>query len=295
MSDFARVAAAQYPIEEPETLNAYLGKLTRWVEAAVDQADVLVFPEYSGAEAMAVLGRAANQDLLGATKAFQSLIPDIHGAVEALARKHGCYILSPSLPERSNDGRIRNVTRFWSPSGAYGSQDKLILTPYDREDWAITPGEGQTLFDTPFGKMGVAICYDIEFPKHIRSLTEAGAEIILCPSCTDTLAGYWRVRVGAMARALENQCAVVQAPTVGDAAWTPALDVNRGAAGVFVPPDSQFNDNGVLALGELDQPQWVFASVDLTALLRLRNSGDVRTFKDWSKQIVSPPKLLTLT
>lgn len=289
-----RVAAAQYPIEEPGTLGEFLAKLTRWVDEGARDSDLLVFPEYGGAEVMAVLGREINRDLLAATRAIQTLVPEIDAHLSGLARSRGVFILAPSLPVANSAGEIQNVARFHAPSGKSEVQAKLVLTPFDREIWHLHPSRTQTLFDTPFGKIGVAICYDVEFPLQVRALAEAGARLILCPSCTDTEAGYWRVRIGAMARALENQCIVVQSPTVGNVNWTNALDINRGAAGVFAPPDMAISSNGVLALGSMDRAQWLKFTVDLGRLEDIRQRGEVRTFNDWPKQMSGSVKLVEL-
>ena len=119
------------------------------------------------------------------------------------------------------------------------------------------------MFDTALGRIGIAICYDSEFPLLVRAMAEAGAELILVPSCTERVAGYHRVRTGSMARALENQIATVQSPTVGDALWSPAVDRNTGAAGVYVPSERLVSETGVLAEGTMNEPQWVTATVDL--------------------------------
>ncbi|MBC6905788.1 hydrolase [Saccharophagus sp. K07] len=294
MSQVIRIAAAQYPIEEPKNLAEFFAKITRWVDQAAQDSDLLVFPEYGGAEVMAVLGRELNRDLLAATRGIQSLIPEIDAHLAQLARSRGLFILAPSLPVENSAGEIQNVARFHAPSGKSEVQAKLVLTPFDREIWQLSPARTQTLFDTPFGKIGVAICYDVEFPLQVRALAEAGARLILCPSCTDTEAGYWRVRVGAMARALENQCVVVQSPTVGNVSWTNALDINRGAAGVFAPPDMAISSNGVLALGSMDRAQWLKFTVDLGRLEDIRQRGEVRTFNDWPKQMSGSVKLVEL-
>ena len=123
-----------------------------------------------------------------------------------------------------------------------------------------------------------------EFPLFARAQAQAGADLILVPSCTDTLAGYHRVRIGCQARALENQCFVAQAPTVGEAPWSEAVDVNVGAAGIYAPPDRGMPDNGVLTVGELNRPQWVFADLDFEALRRVRDSGQVFNARDWDNQ-----------
>ena len=101
------------------------------------------------------------------------------------------------------------------------------------------------MFDTALGRIGVLICYDSEFPLLARAQIEAGAQLLLVPSCTDSLHGYWRVRLAAQARALEGQCYAIQAPLVGNAEWSPAIDINRGAAGIFGPPDGAFPDDGI--------------------------------------------------
>jgi predicted amidohydrolase len=115
----------------------------------------------------------------------------------------------------------------------------------------------------------------------VRRLVAAGADLIAVPSCTDTAAGYQRVRIACQARALENQCFVVQAPTVGVAPWSIAVDDNVGAAGVFAPPDRGLPDDGVVALGTYNAPGWVVADLDLGAIARVRADGQVLGHRDW--------------
>jgi predicted amidohydrolase len=159
-----------------------------------------------------------------------------------------------------------------------------MMTRFERESWDIKGGTDLRVFRTPLGMIGISTCYDVEFPMIARTQAAAGAQIILCPSCTDSLQGYYRVRIGAQARALENQIFVVQAPTVGMAPWSPALDENYGAAGVFVPPDGDSPDDGVMAIGTEGQWAWVFADVDLARVERWRSAGSVRPFAHWPEQ-----------
>jgi predicted amidohydrolase len=130
----------------------------------------------------------------------------------------------------------------------------------------------------------VLICYDSEFPLLARAQIEAGAQLLLVPSCTDSLHGYWRVRIAAQARAIEGQCYVLQAPLVGNADWSPAIDINRGAAGIFGPPDGAFPDDGIVALGQIDAGQWLFGEIDLARVSNLRGSGAVLNTRDWGEQ-----------
>ncbi len=129
-------------------------------------------------------------------------------------------------------------------------QDKRAMTRFETERWGVAQGADPVVFDTPWGRIGISVCYDVEFPKHARTQVEAGAWLILAPSCTDTMHGFHRVCIGAAARAMENQCYVAITPTVGAAPWSGALDVNRGHAAVFGPVDRGFPEDGVLARGD---------------------------------------------
>ena len=157
------------------------------------------------------------------------------------------------------------------------------MTRFEREDWAIAPGGPLKLFDTALGKIGVLICYDSEFPLLGRALHEA--DLILAPSCTEALSGYWRVRIGAMSRALENQCVTVMASLVGNNEWSKAVDMNTGTGGVFGPPDKGFPATGVLAEGTLNQPGWTYADVDLSAIAEVRADGHVLNRTHWEEQV----------
>lgn len=279
-----RIAAAQYPIEALASWDAYADKLSRWVaEAAGGGASLLVFPEY-GAMELASLDPASMGDLQGSIAFVSALLPRVDALHAELAARFGVYILAASAPWQAPDGRFRNRARLFAPGGKIGVQDKLIMTRFEREEWGIVGGDALSLFDTALGRIGVCICYDSEFPLIARALVEAGAEILLVPSCTDSLHGYERVRIGSRARALEGQCYTVQSPTVGTADWSPAVDVNRGAAAIYGPPDRGFPEDGVIAQGMLDAPGWVFAEVDLSAVGEVRQNGGVLNVAHWQEQ-----------
>jgi len=279
-----KIAAAQYPVDQPASLDAWRDKVARWVaEGAATGASLLVFPEYAAIEMAASFGPEVYGNLEATLKTVANLESErveLHGE---LARKHNVHILVGSGPSRKSQGVYVNAAQLVTPEGAIGVQEKHIMTPFER-DWGIAPGEGIRVFDTALGHIGIAICYDSEFPLFVRGMAEAGAEIVLIPSCTERISGYHRVRTGAKARALENQIATVMSPTVGDALWSPAVDRNTGAAGIYVPSEPSVADSGVLAEGTVDAPQWVSATVNLKRLHELRTSGEMRNFTDWAHQ-----------
>ncbi|MFN3823065.1 MAG: carbon-nitrogen hydrolase family protein [Pseudorhodobacter sp.] len=281
-----KIAAAAYPLTEFAGFADYTAKMDQWVaEAAGKGADLLVFPEYGAMELASLGGRAVSNDL----EAALHEVARHGGAVEAhlagLAARHALHILGPSAPFFIG-ARPVNRAVLYGPEGVIGHQDKQIMTRFEREIWDVVPGQdGLTLFDTALGRVGVVICYDSEFPLLARHLVEAGAEILLVPSCTDSLAGFTRVRVGSMARALENQCVVVHSPTVGLCSFCPAVDENVGAAAIYGPPDKGFPPTGILAQGALDQPGWTYADVTLEAIAEVRRDGGVLNHRHWPEQV----------
>jgi predicted amidohydrolase len=279
-----KVASAQYPIDQPATLDAWRDKIARWVaDGAATGAEVLVFPEYAAIEQAAALGEKVYGNLDATLQAVADLEADRVGLHQELAAKHRVHILVGSGPARKGEGRYVNAAQLVTPKGSIGVQEKLIMTPFET-DWGISAGKQARVFDTGLGLIGINICYDSEFPLLARAMAEAGAELLLVPSCTERVSGYHRVRTGSRARALENQIAAIVSPTVGDALWSPAVDRNTGAAGIYVPSEPTVSDTGILAQGELNASQWVTADIDLARLRHLRTSGEMRNYIDWQNQ-----------
>lgn len=284
-----RLAACQYAIELIQTWEDYAKHLSSIVvEAKEKGAELLLLPEYS---AMALTGQLppdVRSDLHGSIEAMQSLIPSWVELCEELAREHEILFQPGSAPVKDADGKFRNRAWLFGPDGLIGYQDKQIMTRFEREQWFIDAGvEGLKSFDTPIGKLGILICYDNEFPMLGRRLAEMGVELVLAPSCTDTLAGSYRVRIGAQARALENQFAVLSSPTAGEAPWSPAVDENRGRAALYVPSDYGMPANGIVAESDSDavsESTLLIVDIDLADVARLRTQGQVATRRDWSEQ-----------
>ena len=280
-----KIATAAYPMDFLNSWEAYDDKLTRWVsEAAGSRADLLVFPEYGAMELATLAGRDVARDLEASLRAVSDRIPEADGLHARLAQEFGVHILAASAPVFDADlgDRPVNRARFFAPNGDMGAQDKQIMTRFEREVWGVIGGGPLHLFDTALGKIGILICYDSEFPLLGRAV--AGADLILVPSCTEALAGYSRVRIGALARALENQCVTVMSSTVGACDWSEAVDENTGMGGIFGPPDTGFPPTGVIAEGRLNQPGWTYAEVDLEQIAHVRADGVVLNRRHWDEQ-----------
>ncbi|MBE3636707.1 nitrilase-related carbon-nitrogen hydrolase [Mangrovicoccus algicola] len=269
-----RLAAAAYPVEALPDAAALEAKLAAWVrEAAGQGAQIAVFPEYAGMEP-ALIGDADPEDWLEVAAARAGAYRD---HLAGLAQAHGIAVVTGSAPERV-EGRLLNRAWFCLPDGTMAPVDKRMLTPWERENTALCPGDALAAFDTPLGRIGIVICYDSEFPLLARALD---CDILLIPSCTDAPSGQGRLRIAAQARALEGQCVTVHATLLGRTRC-PLIDVSTGCAGIYTPPDRGLPADGVLARGETDRPGWVIADAPLDLLRARRSDGEARLRADWT-------------
>jgi len=284
-----KIAAACYPIEAFDSFAAYADKIASWVEeAAGEGADLLVFPEYGAMELAALAGLETASQTGPAMRAVSGRLPEAWDLHADLAAKFGVHILAASGPyfvPGDADTRAVNRAMFFTPSGGRQAHDKQMMTRWEHDEMDMRPGAPLVVMQTALGRIGVLICYDSEFPLLGRALVEAGAELLLVPSATEALEGFTRVRVGAMARALEGQCVAVHAPTQGRAPWNNVVDENTGRAAIYGPPDQGFPPSGILAEGAMNAPGWVYAEVSLDAVRRARADGNVLIYRQYGDHI----------
>lgn len=280
-----KVAVAKYPIQAPADLAAFAERQAAVLGAAAAQgARVAVLPEYLSLELAATLDAGTRADLHASLAAIQRYREDWLALYARLAASLDMYVVAGTFLLAHGDGRYRNRCDVFTPQGAHLWQDKLQLTGFEKGLGVIEGGEALKVFDLDGVRTGVAVCYDSEFPLPVRAQAEAGARLLLVPSCTDTEAGATRVRVGCLARALENRVFVAQSVTAGEAPWSPALDINTGEAAVFAPMDRGFPADGVVAQTADDQV-WAIAELDLDALDRSRADAQVANDRDWMGQL----------
>lgn len=293
------LAALAWPVEPTADIAAYEAKLDHWVGAAkAGGADLVAMPEYACVELGAALaGRVVPEaryprvvpearyprdvpDAATELRAMVAAAGDILAAMRRAAIRHGIWLQPGTLPVRVGDA-IVNRAPLIAPDGRMAIQEKCRMTRFETEHWGVSSGAAPQVFETPWGTIGIAVCYDAEFPDLVRAQVEAGAWLILVPTCTDTDHGFHRVRIGAQARALENQCFVAVAPTLGGFEGSVALDENHGAAGIYGPVDRGFTADGVVAELAYDTPGLLFATLDPARLEAVRADGAVRNHRDW--------------
>jgi predicted amidohydrolase len=275
-----RVATLQYFIRPVQTFEQFRDQVDALVGTAQDyKCQLLVFPEYFTVQLL-TLGNVRRpieeqiRDLAGQVPRFTELLG-------GLARRCNLHIVAGTIPVMDDGAdKVYNESFFFSPSGKFGAQGKLHMTRFENEDWKVSPRSKLRVFDTVFGRVAIAICYDVEFPEIARAAAREGANILVVPTCTDERQGFLRVRYCAQARAIENQMYVIQSCTVGSLPMVPAVSLNYGQASILTPSDFPFSRDGILAEGNPNQEMMVIGELNLTTILDTRSSGTVLPLLD---------------
>jgi predicted amidohydrolase len=178
------------------------------------------------------------------------------------------------------EGRGVNSAFIALPDGTLLRQDKLHPT---RPEQAIGTIGGESLraFEIDGVRIGLLICYDIQFPELTRHLVTEGIQVLLVPSLT-TERGYWRIRHSAHARAVENQIYVCVSPLIGDLG-VPNDHPVRGQGGAFVacPIDNRFNiEDGTYARAAANVESLLHVALDMTRLELSRSRSEIRQLAD---------------
>lgn len=148
------------------------------------------------------------------------------------AISYNINIITGSMPE-IRDGKLYNIGYLCKRDGTVESYEKLHVTPDEARVWGMQGGNKLEVFDTDCGKIGILICYDVEFPELSRLLADEGMDILFVPFLTDTQNGYSRVRHCAQARAIENECYVAIAGSVGNLPNVHNMDIQFARSMVF--------------------------------------------------------------
>jgi predicted amidohydrolase len=256
--------AALVQLRTPATQAAALAQAEPLVrQAAAEGAELIATPEASN-----ILQRDRK-------KLFEAVRPlqedeAVQGLI-GLARELRVWLLIGSALVRREDGQLANRSVLVGADGQVkATYDKIHMFDVDlptgerhRESALYTPGEQAAVAQTPWGRIGLSVCYDVRFPHLYRSLAKAGAEIIAVPAAFTRPTGeaHWEVLL--RARAIET-AAFVLAPAQGG-----FHEDGRGTWGrsAIVGPWGQ-----VLAKAEDDEPQVVVAELDLEEVKAARQA-----------------------
>lgn len=273
-----RVCSAQFLMRRIHTWEDF----ENTVEFFADTADVyhchfLVLPELFTAQLLCTMPPGLSFE--ASIERLLDLYPRYCDLMERLAVERQLYIIGGSHPV-SRDGALYNTGHLFTPSGGLFTQEKLHITPNEKEDWNFRPGDKIRVFDTPYGRIAIVICYDIEFPELSRLLALAGVEIIFVPTSTDERKAYNRVRMASQACAISNYVYVAISVNVGNLPTIKNYLLNYGQSAVFTPSDHPFPTDACAAQAEPNCETVVTAELDMVTLAQQRELGSVRPLLD---------------
>ena len=276
--EYVRIGLVQWQMRSFKDLEALLVQAEYFVDAVSDyQSDFILFPELFNAPLMAEfnhLGSAA------AIRGLADYTAPLHQKFSELAISYNVNIITGSMPKQEEDGHLYNVSYLCRRDGTSELYQKIHITPSERDSWGFQGGSRIKVFDTDAGRIGILICYDVEFPELGRLYAEQGMDILFVPFLTDTQNGYNRVRLCAQARAIENECYVAIAGCVGNLPKVNNMDLQFAQSAIFTPSDFAFPLNTTKAEATPNTEMVVVADVDLSLLKELHEYGSVRTLKD---------------
>ncbi len=272
-----RLGLIQWQMRLYKDFEEFMQQVEFFVDAvAAYRADFALFPEFFNAPLM------ADYNHLPEPKAIRKLAEYTERIVNKfseLAISYNINIITGSMPEM-RDGLLYNVGYLCRRDGSKERYEKLHVTPDEAKVWGMQGGNSLKTFDTDCGKIGVLICYDSEFPELSRLLAEEGMDVLFVPFLTDTQNGYSRVRHCAQARAIENECYVAIAGSVGNLPKVDNMDIQFAQSMVFTPCDFAFPANGIKAEATTNTEMIVLADCDIDLLRELNQFGSVRNLKD---------------
>lgn len=267
-----RVACVQYQMRKLKSFADFARQVSYFVDVAADyECDFVLLPELITVQLLSQTEARSPQEGMRRLAEYKDKFVE---TIKGLAVKYGVTIIAGSHPTREGE-RLLNICHVCLPSGLVVAQPKLHITPNERKWWGINGGHTLQAIDTPTCKIGVLICYDIEFPETARYLADHGAEIIFVPFCTDNRQGYLRVRYCAQARAIENQIFVALAGNVGNLPDVENMDIQYGQACVLTPSDFAFARDGIQAEADSNEETVLICDLDLDELHESRGGGTV--------------------
>lgn len=273
----ARVGIVQWQMRLASTFESWLNQVEYFVDSMADyQADFVMFPEFFNAPLM---GLGEQKDQYEAIRFLAGYAEQTQEALSQFAVTYNINIIAGSLPVMDGD-ILYNHAYLCRRDGTVETQPKLHITPHERQDWVIQGGDTLTAFDTDAGRIGILICYDVEFPELGRLLAEQDMDILFVPFWTDTKNGFLRVQRCAQARAIENECYVAIGGSVGNLPQVDNVDIQYAQSAVYSPSDFAFPHDAIMAETTPNTEMALIADLDLDRLVQLRHEGSVTNGKD---------------
>ncbi|NHA13478.1 GNAT family N-acetyltransferase [Thioalkalivibrio sp. XN279] len=277
-----RVGLVQWQMRLFKDREALMDQVEFFVDAiSAYKADFILFPEFFNAPLMAEYN---NLDEPKAIREVSRHTDWIRQRFLELAVSYNINIIAGSMPLVEHE-RLYNVSFLLRRDGTWDQSRKIHPTPDEISIWGMSGWDRVPVFDTDCGRIGILICYDSEFPELARICAEQNMHILFVPFLTDTQSAYMRVRLCSQARAVENECYVAIAGSVGNLPQVHNMDVQYGQSAIFTPADFAFPTNSIKAEATPNTEMTIIADLDMDLLKELHEIGSVTNLKDRRKDL----------
>ncbi len=270
----ARLGVVQWQMRRFNSFDDLMQQVEFFVDTVSNyKADIVLFPELFNAP---LIHTYEGNNPADAMRMLAGYTEELRQAMTEMALIYNINIVTGSLPSLREDGKLYNVSFLCRRDGTWDSQTKLHITPEEDVLWKFTGGQNLKVFETDVGKIGVLICYDVEFPELARLQAMKGMKILLVPFWTDTKTGYLRVRRCAQARAIENECFVAISGSVGNIPKVETMGIQYSQAAIFTPSDFSFPHDAIASEATPGIETTLITDLDLDLIKELRSQGSVR-------------------
>ncbi|PWN62607.1 MULTISPECIES: carbon-nitrogen hydrolase family protein [Chryseobacterium] len=279
-----RLGLVQWQMRHFKNIDAFYEQVEFFVNVMGDyKSDFVLFPELFNTPLLAPFNKLSERDSM---IELAKLSEEIKNKISELAISYNVNIISGSMPVFDHDNNdLYNVSYLLHRDGRIDEYRKIHITPNEKKYYGMKGGNEIKVFDTDCGKIGLVICYDVEFPELPRILADQGMKVLFVPYLTDTQNAYIRVRHCAAARAIENECYVAIAGCVGNLPGVNNMDIQFGQAAVFTPSDFAFPSNAVKGEATPNTEMTLIVDVDLNLLKDLHHNGSVQVMNDRRKDL----------
>ena len=285
-----RLGLVQWQMRHFKTIDTFYEQVEFFVNVMADyKSDFILFPELFNTPLLAPFNHLSERESMFK---LAELTEEIKLKLSEFAIGYNINIIAGSMPLVDN-GELYNISYLLHRDGKIDEHRKIHITPNEKKYYGMKGGNEIKVIDTDCGKVGLVICYDVEFPELPRILADQGMKILFVPYLTDTQNAYTRVRHCAAARAIENECYVAIAGCVGNLPGVNNMDIQFGQAAVFTPSDFAFPSNAIKGEATPNTETTLIVDVDLNLLKELHHYGAVRTMSDRRRDLYDTVNLNT--
>lgn len=272
-----RLSVVQYQLRQIKSFEEFAHQCEFFIDASSDyKADFIVFPELFTTQLLSCVGDVRPGQ---AARKLAEFTPQYLDFFTEMAVKYNINIIGGSHFVLE-DEILYNISYLFRRDGTLGKQYKIHVTPSEKKWWGVSPGTRVESFDTDCGRIGILICYDVEFPEIVRIAAQKGVQLLFVPFNTDTRHGYLRIRHCALARCVENHMYVAVSGCTGNLPFVENSDIHYAQSAIFTPADVEFARDAIAAECNPNIETMIIHDVDLEMLRRHREQGTVQNWND---------------